>query len=376
MADYIGEKCIVCGRTFKKGDDIVVCPDCGTPYHRECWNKNGKCINDSLHAVGKSWYEEKINTEKVKNQEKEMLNRKQENQTSGRIVCRECGNVNPPNATNCINCGAPLPRIGDNNENNNRENSQNNPSQNSSSSPFVSYEGSQMNVIIDGKNVKIDFADPYGGLDPNDDFDGAKVSNTAEFIGGNPVRRVNFLILFMKFRKGISKVSTNLACLFFPEFYYAYRKVWSMFFILTGAFLLLNIPYILNEILTVDAASFVASFAQANTPEYSHFLAALTSWQELLEPHKTLISNLSVICNGLDFGIRVFLFFFGNYIYYRYATKKIKKLQNQYNGDRLREEIAIEGGTSVPDIIGGVAIKALLTVVLIVIVVAIVAAAA
>ena len=32
MADYTGKKCIVCGGVFSENDDIVVCPECGTPY--------------------------------------------------------------------------------------------------------------------------------------------------------------------------------------------------------------------------------------------------------------------------------------------------------------------------------------------------------
>ena len=55
MATYTGAKCKVCQEPFKDGDDIVVCPDCGTPYHRECYKKAGKCINDELHESGGSW---------------------------------------------------------------------------------------------------------------------------------------------------------------------------------------------------------------------------------------------------------------------------------------------------------------------------------
>ena len=50
MANYTG-KCFSCGEVFKDGDDIVVCPECGTPYHRECYLKEGKCINDACMKV-------------------------------------------------------------------------------------------------------------------------------------------------------------------------------------------------------------------------------------------------------------------------------------------------------------------------------------
>lgn len=48
-------KCDGCGRTFEKNDDIVVCPVCGTPQHRECWEKAEGCINKDKHAEGFEW---------------------------------------------------------------------------------------------------------------------------------------------------------------------------------------------------------------------------------------------------------------------------------------------------------------------------------
>ena len=66
MGIHTGEKCIVCGQVFTDADDVVVCPECGTPYHRACWQKNGACINLPLHESGKSWESTKPK-EEVKN---------------------------------------------------------------------------------------------------------------------------------------------------------------------------------------------------------------------------------------------------------------------------------------------------------------------
>jgi hypothetical protein len=46
--------CPVCGIDFTDDDDVVVCPECGTPHHRECWKKNGKCANENLHGTDDS----------------------------------------------------------------------------------------------------------------------------------------------------------------------------------------------------------------------------------------------------------------------------------------------------------------------------------
>lgn len=43
--------CPVCGIDFTDDSDVVVCPDCGTPHHRECWKNNGHCFNEDLHGT-------------------------------------------------------------------------------------------------------------------------------------------------------------------------------------------------------------------------------------------------------------------------------------------------------------------------------------
>lgn len=52
MPKYEGYECPVCKKPFEEGDDIVTCPECGTPHHRECYNLSGKCVNSGLHSSG------------------------------------------------------------------------------------------------------------------------------------------------------------------------------------------------------------------------------------------------------------------------------------------------------------------------------------
>ena len=58
MTRYTGNHCPVCEQAFTDTDDIVVCPDCGTPYHRDCWKKVGACMHRSEHAAGFEWQPE------------------------------------------------------------------------------------------------------------------------------------------------------------------------------------------------------------------------------------------------------------------------------------------------------------------------------
>lgn len=96
MLDYNGVKCPVCGVPFREGDDVVVCPECGAPYHRGCYEKEGKCIFDDLHAAGKEWQPPApprapdVSAE-IKDQE-----------------CPVCGTLNAHSALFCARCGASL----------------------------------------------------------------------------------------------------------------------------------------------------------------------------------------------------------------------------------------------------------------------------
>lgn len=51
MSLFENKSCPVCNRDFIDGDDIVVCPECGTPHHRECYNLIGHCVNKGLHKA-------------------------------------------------------------------------------------------------------------------------------------------------------------------------------------------------------------------------------------------------------------------------------------------------------------------------------------
>lgn len=49
--NYKNYKCPICDNQFTEEDDVVVCPECGTPHHRECYTENGKCANWDKHGT-------------------------------------------------------------------------------------------------------------------------------------------------------------------------------------------------------------------------------------------------------------------------------------------------------------------------------------
>ncbi len=58
MSNYFrfeNELCPICQQKFSENDDIVVCPVCGTPHHRDCYKQNGECGNFHKHNEGYRW---------------------------------------------------------------------------------------------------------------------------------------------------------------------------------------------------------------------------------------------------------------------------------------------------------------------------------
>ena len=50
--DFTKTNCDGCSQPFTKEDDIVVCPVCGTPQHRHCYESAGGCVNAGKHELG------------------------------------------------------------------------------------------------------------------------------------------------------------------------------------------------------------------------------------------------------------------------------------------------------------------------------------
>ena len=48
---FRNEKCAVCGMKLFEDEEIVVCPECGTPYHKECWYRAGLCVHSAEHGA-------------------------------------------------------------------------------------------------------------------------------------------------------------------------------------------------------------------------------------------------------------------------------------------------------------------------------------
>jgi len=93
---YENEPCCGCGEVLCPAtDDVVVCPDCGSPMHRHCWQAASGCPKSAQHGEGFAWCPTIIPEEPSFDQKNEL----------GQI-CTECGDNCAPGDRFCDNCGA------------------------------------------------------------------------------------------------------------------------------------------------------------------------------------------------------------------------------------------------------------------------------
>ncbi len=306
MSGYIGTRCMICSEKFTAEDDVVVCPECGTPYHRACYEKEGRCVNDALHKCGGTW-KPSYDVGGLGGSENQP------------ITCRFCGGVNPPLTLFCRRCGMPISNI--QNEEDRREQTLGGVNINDDPDAYNRNAGAGLPF----NSYLINFSDPLCGYDPNEELDGVKMSELGDFVGTNTHY---YLPVFKRFKESKRPVSWNFCSMLFPELYFAYRKM----------------PLI------ALAAVFIRFFAQL--PQYIVILSQTEGFGRLSELAAGV--NISggafrgffMLCSAI---VYVFLFtagLFGNRLYYNSAVRKIKRVKAVHTENDARAAIIKKGGTS------------------------------
>lgn len=186
--DYKKEICPICLNEFADGDDIVVCPECGTPHHRECWALNNRCANDALHTEGFEWKSTAADKPEPEEQPFEVNNQNTETDSAG--------NTNVP-------FSIPVITSQDINED--------------------GFENLCMRGVKANKESKVD---------------GVRIGDIALYIQQNARNYIN------KFIKG-KKITINWAALLFAPAWFFYRKLYKaglLFLALTVAISLFTYP--------------------------------------------------------------------------------------------------------------------------------------
>lgn len=284
MSKFTGIPCSYCHKPFTDTDDIVVCPVCGAPHHRDCYQKLGHCACEENHASGKAW----------KSPEQQAREEQQDEHDDDSILCPICQTYNPRDGIFCQMCGAPLK-------------SDIKPPKNKG--PYQQGGDPFIRSAANGSGAVHIVFNPYGGLNPNDTIDDVTVKEVAAYVGPSSGY---YLPRFKQLSEGKSSFCWSWSGCFCNFIYFLYRKVYPVAVI---AFLLLAVAMV---------PTFIASFKLAELmmdPSFTQSVlldlpADITYWLNLETYFRFGILFMAVV-----FG------FFSTRIYKHHVIKKIKKIK-------------------------------------------------
>ncbi len=299
MMRFTGEPCPVCSEKFKEGDDIVVCPECGTPYHRACWAKAGACVHAAEHAAGFEW---------------------QPRAGAGAgaaCVCPNCGAHNEPGAAYCSHCGVPLGR-------DTAADRQNAPIYTRTPTEAPQPRASRAGAQPDGVRMAAYTAGEDGGIyrrevGPDDAIDGIKARDWASFVGRSSPY---YLMQFFRMSATKRKTGVSFSVLLFGPGYFFYRKMWREGLLYAAALLLLGLPGTL--LMLLDAGVLPAA-----------------GW------NIGFLAMLAQVCAIASWAVTVAMCLLGVYLYKKSAAKRIREVYDRVpDGPDRADALALCGGTS------------------------------
>ncbi len=283
-----GQKCPVCDAYLFDNDDLVFCPECGAPHHRDCYAALGHCAFEDKHGTDEGYKPVKV--------EQDSLSQEEVKIEDAVKTCHFCGEQLEPNEKVCHKCGK-LQMAGQ---------------------PFGA------TVIID----------PMGGVKPDDDIDGVTAKEVRLFVGANAQRYIPRFKAMAEKKKG----SWNWAAFLVPHVWFFYRKM-----PLPG--ILFSSLLLVASMLLLPLAAIINTFpeqATASTAVLAKYLV------DNLSSINSLSLFLAFLSTVLEIGIRIAAGFMGDKIYKKTVISGIKKVKkSDDNSLPLELALAKKGGVNV-----------------------------
>ena len=318
--DYTGLKCPVCGKPFTSDDDIVVCPECGAPYHRACYQQAGHCIFQEKHGTPDAWKPPEKQTET--GAEGKVCPRCGKKNARESLFCDQCGQLlsggtskgaspnggySPygtpnPNASPYQNPGVP-----------------NSPPYQNPGAPNIPYSGPYPFAF-----------DPMGGVGPDEPLgDGVTAGDMAKFVQTNP----QYYIPAFVNRKRYHRNRFNFSAFLCSGGWMLYRKQYKWGAIFTGIMLLIYVlstfisyrfatPIIMDLMQQVGVDINAAYPTMEQSVQFMSLLMQQAPWQIFLVWAPSLLSLLR-------FALMLFVGFNGNRMYMNHCIRKIRTLREE-----------------------------------------------
>lgn len=335
--EFTQYKCPVCEKKFEPGDDVVVCPECGAPHHRECYEKNEHCFYEDKHSQDFSFEA----YEAVNNQDSENASNE----------CPVCRFNNPPGVMFCTRCGTPLHKINQNQAADNKNNT-GQYTQQSQNYQSNRYGNAQTPPPFGFGAAGVPNFDPLAGMNSEDEIaSGIKVGEMAKFVGKN----TNYFLMVFNRVKEYGKAKFNFSAFLLSGLYFLYRKMYVLGIIFSLLIIATNVAatYIRLTPEYTSAAQYVLSFASKGS--------SITPGDALSIWNKIGIIYIPEILTWVRYGLMLFSGLLANRLYLNHSVKRIRKIKEQNNGEKIDEKLTAKGGVNLPFALSfGIAIFAVL----------------
>lgn len=296
MFKYKGVSCPYCHKEFQPTDEIVICPDCGAPYHKACVRESGGCVLTELHEKGEQWQPPKQPAS--------------ENYFSGmeQRRCSRCGTTNPPDRLFCEVCGNVL------------------------QGPDGEPRQSAQEWVDEDRSPPFQmpynpYTTPFGGLNADETISEVPVRDLAIYV------RESSHFFLPKFKEFFSKgrlLSWNWSAFFLDFYYLVYRKMWGAGVIVLLLSLVLSAP---STLLTLESMMLMVN-------EEASLIAPLGLSADKLVTLTNFCSFLSMV---MKFGLASLV----NRLYGRKVMRDVKKLRSEKgSAPEYTTLLAEKGGTS------------------------------
>lgn len=279
-----GEKCAVCKAYLFEEDDVVYCPDCGAPHHRDCYNSIGHCGLEEFHGTDNQYKK----PEPVKEEHP------REPIQNNLITCGMCGEKYEAEENSCPNCNT----------------------------PNITKAG--------GRFITFDF---LGGVPADTDLGNGVTANEAKKFVVNNTHR--YIPKFVGFKKG-KKASWNWLAFLTPCGWLMSRKMYLLGAVIGAlevAFTLLSVPL-------------TAALNQLDTSSVRGSIELTNLILENISTIGVTAIYAAAIGGFLSIALSVIIATFGDLIYRNRVISKASEI-NRESEDKA-EDYRKKGGVSLP----------------------------
>lgn len=329
--DYYNYRCPVCEKVFEKDNEIVVCPECGTPHHRECYDQEGQCHFQDKHPEGFDYKKEYCDNATDKHKHSDKSEQTSQSVNSGIIACENCGTFNVTGSKHCSNCGNELPKPTHTHTTYDRHAEENTPpftGQNQNGQPFSGFA-----------------FDPMGGLKPETEVGGGvTVGETAKFVKNN----TPFYARLFHQIKTFGRSRFSFVGFIFHGGWLLYRKMYKVGALITTIMALLiaaqlYIGTFYSDMLTrLYDVTATASIYSANES-----LSTLKEFFYTLDTEEMIATGVYFFSSIGQFALQLICGLLGNRWYYKHSIKHISNIKtNAGNKEAADSALQTKGGVN------------------------------